>query len=65
MTLEESIRELDKELDTVQDDGWYVSSTREKYLASGIEMLEAGMERDNVISILTRLYWAAAEEFGG
>lgn len=58
--------EIAELVDTIPgDDGWWHMSTRETFINVAGTLVEAGFELDDVHAILSDLYVATANEFGG
>lgn len=62
-----SEKELLSKIDSCipRDGEWWCSSSQETYHNAGKELLSLGMETEEIVELLSSLYFAAAEEFGG
>lgn len=65
MILAEDAVWIVKQVDLIPgDSGWWNKSNRGDYLALAVELFDLGLDRYQVLEILTRAYWAVANEFG-
>lgn len=56
--------ELLAKINKIPSDGWWRQSTGETFCRTGLRLLKAGLDKDDVLRILTDLYFATSEEFG-
>lgn len=47
------------------DDGWWSSASKKQYTNAAILLASSGFTDDEITGLLTSLYRAAAEEYGG
>lgn len=58
--------EIAELVDNIPDeDGWWHMSTRDTFINVATTLVESGFELDDVYAILSDLYVATANEFGG
>lgn len=57
--------EIAELVDSIPDDEWWHMSTRETFINVAGTLLEAGFELGDIQAILSDLYVAVANEFGG
>lgn len=46
------------------DSGWLQQENGQDFCVLAVELMELGLDRYKAIEILTRAYWAVAQEFG-
>lgn len=58
--------EFEKQLKTIPgDDGFWKNSTKDAYMDVADKMIEKGFTRQETLDLLSLLYQATADEFGG
>ncbi len=45
-------------------DGWHKSSSEDRYVLAATQLQTLGMRDDDIVGLLSDLYWAAANCFG-
>ena len=63
--LKEDLDWLRKEIaQTPGDSGWWSKDNGEDFVVLAVELMDKGLDRYEALEILTRAYWAVANEFG-
>ena len=57
--------EIAELVDSIPDDGWWHMSTRDTFFNVANTLAEAGFELDDIHGMLSDLYIATSNEFGG
>lgn len=60
-----SMENLSKRIETIPgEDGWWKSSSKDRYESLAKDLITKGFSEDEVIGILEEAYWAAANCYG-
>jgi len=54
-----------KFVESIPGDEWWKTSSQEAYERAYEKLLSVGMDDDSIESLLSGLYWSAADCFGG
>lgn len=65
MLLKKQIKELEKRIASIPGDGeWWHSSSKETFQEAGHTLVDKGFTVDEAVALLSKCFYAVANEFG-